>query len=281
MTRTMRTRALAVMGAVGVLAASLLVGAAPAQAAGRDGTCDNGEFCLYYNSDQAGSVSDFTGSLGDYGATQPDCYEFKGAGAGKGVCVKNNTASVWNRTGSTVRVYVNSNYGGGTQDFAAGAKGNLNGTLKNNNASHKLLSGGGGSTSYPAKDDYPYKGATSGVDPWNFYKGQCTSFAAWAVRSRLGINFSNSYKGQHWGNAINWDNAARAAGISVSGTPRAGDVAVRNSGAYGHVAFVTKVNANGTIEIDEYNFVRSDAYSHRTATVGSGSSSFDSFIHFG
>lgn len=51
MTLTMRTRALAVMGAVGVLAASLLVGAAPAQAAGRDGTCDNGEFCLYYNSD--------------------------------------------------------------------------------------------------------------------------------------------------------------------------------------------------------------------------------------
>ena len=47
-------------------------------------------------SGEAGSISDFTASLDDYGATQPTCYEFKGAGAGKGVCVKNNAASVWN-----------------------------------------------------------------------------------------------------------------------------------------------------------------------------------------
>ncbi|MEV1110438.1 SpoIID/LytB domain-containing protein [Micromonospora sp. NPDC049751] len=40
-----------------------------------------------------------------------------------------------------MRVYFNSNFAGTTQDFAAGAKGNLNATLKNNNASHELLSG--------------------------------------------------------------------------------------------------------------------------------------------
>ena len=75
------------------------VRAAPsAQAAARDGICESGEFCLYYNSDHAGSVSDFTTSITDYGASQPECYEFKGAGAGKGQCVKNNAASVWNRT---------------------------------------------------------------------------------------------------------------------------------------------------------------------------------------
>jgi hypothetical protein len=55
------------------------------------------------------------------------------------VCVKNNAASVWNRTGQTVRVYFNSNFAGASQDFASGAKGNLNATLKNNNASHELL----------------------------------------------------------------------------------------------------------------------------------------------
>ena len=114
--------------------------AAPASAAGRDGVCDSGEFCYYYNSNEAGSVSDFTDSLDDYGTTQPTCYDFKGAGSGKGVCVKNNAASVWNRTGKTVRVYFNSNFAGAHQDFAAGAKGNLNATLKNNNASHELLS---------------------------------------------------------------------------------------------------------------------------------------------
>ncbi|MET8147911.1 SpoIID/LytB domain-containing protein [Actinoplanes sp. NPDC049668] len=132
--------------ALAVLVAALIgVAVAPgaASAADRDGTCDSGEFCYYFNSDQAGSVSDFTESQDDYGTTQPSCYEFKGAGEGQGVCVKNNAASVWNRTGRTVRVFFNSNFAGASQDFASGAKGNLNATLKNNNASHELLSTGG------------------------------------------------------------------------------------------------------------------------------------------
>ncbi len=124
-------------------AALLVTGVAlaqPAAAASRDGICNSGEFCYYFNSGEAGSISDFTGSLDDYGATQPTCYEFKGAGNGKGVCVKNNAASVWNRTSRTVRVYFNSNFAGAHQDFGSGAKGNLNATLKNNNASHEFLS---------------------------------------------------------------------------------------------------------------------------------------------
>lgn len=130
------------------------------------------------------------------------------------------------------------------------------------------------------KNDYPYPGASSGVDPWNFYKGQCTSFAAWRVNHNLGIRFSNSYKGQHWGNAINWDNAARAAGISVTGTPRAGDIAVRNYGTYGHVAYVAKVNADGSFVVEEYNFLHKNNYDTRTTHVGKGTNYFDAFIHF-
>ncbi|MEV0660698.1 peptidase inhibitor family I36 protein [Actinomadura luteofluorescens] len=110
----------------------------PASAAARDGKCDGGEFCYYYNSDNQGSISDFTGSVADYGTTQPSCYDFKGDGNGKGLCVKNNAASVWNNSTKTVRVYYNSNYGGSYQDFKAGAKGNLNATLKNQNASHEF-----------------------------------------------------------------------------------------------------------------------------------------------
>ncbi|MEU3454927.1 peptidase inhibitor family I36 protein [Micromonospora sp. NPDC006766] len=135
---------LAVAGAALAMTAFMLSVASPASAASRDGVCDSGEFCYYYNSDNAGSVSDFTASLGDYGTTQPTCYEFKGAGNGKGICVKNNAASVWNRTSKTVRVYYNSDFAGAYQDFAAGAKGNLNATLKNYNASHELLSGATG-----------------------------------------------------------------------------------------------------------------------------------------
>ena len=122
------------------VAATMLATATPALAASRDGVCNSGEFCYYYNSGEAGSISDFTGSIGDYGTTQPSCYDFKGSGNGKGVCVKNNAASVWNRTSKTVRVYFNSGYAGAHQDFAAGAKGNLNATLKNNNASHQIIS---------------------------------------------------------------------------------------------------------------------------------------------
>lgn len=109
-----------------------------AQAASRDGICNDGEFCYYYNSNQAGSVSDFTGSIGDYGVVQPTCYEFRGTGAGKGICVKNNAASVHNRTSKPVTVYYNSDYQGTSQTIPAGARANLVTALKNNNASHNF-----------------------------------------------------------------------------------------------------------------------------------------------
>jgi murein DD-endopeptidase MepM/ murein hydrolase activator NlpD len=135
----MISKALAIATAVVAIGGPALVAAAgPADAAARDGVCNSGEFCYYYNSGEVGSISDFTTSIDDYGSTQPSCYDFKGAGAGKGLCVKNNAASVWNRTSKTVRVFFNSGYGGAYQDFATGAKGNLNATLKNNNASHQI-----------------------------------------------------------------------------------------------------------------------------------------------
>ncbi|MFC9973940.1 peptidase inhibitor family I36 protein [Spirillospora sp. NPDC127200] len=127
------------------LGGAVLATAPSASAAARDGSCDSGEFCYYFNSDNKGSVSDFTGSVSDYGTKQPSCFDFKGAGSGKGQCVKNAAASVWNRSAKTVRVYFNSGYGGKYQDFKAGAKGNLNSGLKNQNASHQLL----GSTTPP------------------------------------------------------------------------------------------------------------------------------------
>ncbi|MFI6507698.1 SpoIID/LytB domain-containing protein [Streptosporangium sp. NPDC050855] len=124
-----------------VLGGTVLSAVPPASAAGRNGVCEAGEFCYYFNSNNQGSVSDFPGSVGDYGTRQPSCFDYKGPGNGKGKCVKNAAASVWNRTSATVRVHFNSNYGGSVhQDFAAGARGNLKPGLKNQNASHRLLS---------------------------------------------------------------------------------------------------------------------------------------------
>jgi hypothetical protein len=65
-------KALSVAGATLALAApALVVVAQPAAAADRDGTCNDGEFCYYYNSGNAGSISDFTASVGDTAPPSP------------------------------------------------------------------------------------------------------------------------------------------------------------------------------------------------------------------
>src|SRR3712207_5376176 len=69
--RTASTRTM--VATTGLTVATLLGLAAPAQAAGaRDGTCDSGEFCYYYNSNNLGSVADFSSSVSvsDYGTSK-------------------------------------------------------------------------------------------------------------------------------------------------------------------------------------------------------------------
>lgn len=161
--RTMLARHIAAGASMLVLASALAVPASAASAAGRDGVCDSGEVCFYYNSNQQGSVSDFTDSVGNYGSSQPRCYEFKGAGNGKGECMKNQVASVTNRTDKPVTVYYNSNYKGATQTIPAGASVNLNSTLKNQNASHRIGDGGSSDSTQPppatGSMKNPYAGA--------------------------------------------------------------------------------------------------------------------------
>ena len=125
-----------------------------------------------------------------------------------------------------------------------------------------------GSGSYPwANAPFP----NSIADPWGMYKRQCVSYTAWKV--------ANS--GRHmpyWGgrgNAKNWDDNARAAGIPVDTKPRVGDVAVSNYGTYGHVMYVEAVHGDGTISISQYNAGWDGKYS-----TGRRSSSGLVYIHF-
>jgi hypothetical protein len=137
---TIFKRVLTAAAATLALAVPVVLIGQPASAASRDGVCDSGEFCYYYLTDYNGSVSDFTGSVSNYGTTEPSCYDFKGVGAGQYTCIKNNAESVWNRSSHTVRVYYNTGYAGTIyQDFAPGTYGNLNWNLIDNNASHKFL----------------------------------------------------------------------------------------------------------------------------------------------
>ncbi len=98
------------------------------------------------------------------------------------------------------------------------------------------------------------------VDRWGMYQRQCVSYTAWKVAA----------SGRHmpyWGgrgNANQWDDNARAAGIPVDSTPRVGDIAVSNRGHYGHVMYVEAVNGDGTIRISQYNAGWDGRYSEAT-----------------
>ncbi|MDB5170420.1 MAG: hypothetical protein JWO35_114 [Candidatus Saccharibacteria bacterium] len=121
---------------------------------------------------------------------------------------------------------------------------------------------------------YPWANAPFNVDSsdtWGMYKRQCTSYAAWKVASS-GRHMPNW--GGH-GNANLWDDNARAEGIPVDATPRVGDIAVRNSGTYGHVMYVESVNGDGTIGVSQYNADNAGSYSEATVSVAGLV-----FIHF-
>jgi surface antigen/peptidoglycan hydrolase CwlO-like protein len=109
------------------------------------------------------------------------------------------------------------------------------------------------------------------IDNWGMYNRECVSYTAFKVAA----------SGRHmpyWGgrgNANRWDDNARAAGIPVDGNPRSGDVAISNSGFYGHAMYVESVNSNGTINISQYNAGWDGTYSTNTISAAGLV-----FIHF-
>lgn len=91
---------------------------------------------------------------------------------------------------------------------------------------------------------------------WSYPSGQCTSFVAGILASQ-GVNTS---KFNYLGNGADWAGNARSRGIKVDMTPSVGAV-VSFKGVppyyiapYGHVAFITKVNSNGTFHVYEGNW---------------------------
>lgn len=114
---------------------------------------------------------------------------------------------------------------------------------------------GGG---YPAKwCEIPQD---SVIDNWGMYNRECVSYTAFRVAA------SGRYM-PYWGgegNANEWDDNARAAGIPVDSNPREGDVAISNAGAFGHAMYVESVNSNGTINISQYNAALNGRFSTNT-----------------
>jgi surface antigen len=133
--------------------------------------------------------------------------------------------------------------------------------------------GGGKPASITGRDDYPFaNGSWHEADPWAFYKRECVSFVAYRLNKVM--KFSNFMRGGHFGNAMNWDDNARAIGMKVDRRPTVGSVMVRNSGTYGHVAMVAKV-APGRIFVEQYNAGGTHTYSKQWLDV----TSYMAFIH--
>ncbi|HSX17161.1 MAG TPA: CHAP domain-containing protein [Patescibacteria group bacterium] len=136
----------------------------------------------------------------------------------------------------------------------------------------------GGACDSAHGDTYPSPWCDHGqdtmLDSWGMLNRECVSYTAWKV-SESGRNMP----GWGWssrGNANQWDDNAIAAGIPVDGSPRAGDVAIKNSQPYGHAMFVESVNSNGTINISQYN---ADLQGHFSRVYNLSPSGLV-FIHF-
>jgi surface antigen len=114
-----------------------------------------------------------------------------------------------------------------------------------------------------ASNDYPSSLATpakdSVVDPWGFFNRECTSFVAWRMNRDGGEGtFTNGMQKGHWGNATEWAGNAEHLGFPVNSTPAVGAIAQWDAGedgvsGDGHVAYVSAVNSDGSVDVEEYN----------------------------
>ena len=145
--RISRRRSIAVTLATTTLIGLASLGMAQQASAATVYVCNNGYantegvFDLSYNSDGVGAEAWFGGDVTNYAGTGDDVYVFQqGGGAGEGQAVKNNAA--WGANSDledSYTVYYNSGYLGAAQVFYpvdyGTSEGNLDATLKNNEAS--------------------------------------------------------------------------------------------------------------------------------------------------
>lgn len=100
----------------------------------------------------------------------------------------------------------------------------------------------------PAETPAPVSTPTASAEatPNTYPTGQCT----WGVKEMA------PWVGNYWGNARDWIASAQNAGYSTGSNPTVGSVAVwpEDGGGYGHVAYVTSVTNNNSIQVMESNY---------------------------
>lgn len=124
-------------------------------------------------------------------------------------------------------------------------------------------------------DDYPWPYEATdnqggGLSPLGYYYRECVDFVAWRLNRDAGAS------GAPWrwtwssltpggGNASSWASAWKNHGWATSSTPVVGAVAWFN---YNHVAYVQSIPGDGTVVLEEYNWMGSHAYHTRTVSTG-------------
>lgn len=132
-------------------------------------------------------------------------------------------------------------------------------------------------------DDFPYRGTVNAADPWGFFSGFCTSFAAFRL-SQEGVVFHHASltgpngKTAFFGNGGSWDAAAASIGYRVDTHPAVGAIAVWHGGEDhawwgGHVGYVMAVDATGRATVEEYNWTYLYKYDQRVVQA-------PRYIHF-
>jgi surface antigen len=101
------------------------------------------------------------------------------------------------------------------------------------------------------------------LDSWGMYSRECVSYAAWKVYQTYG---SMPYWGGV-GNANQWTNDAKAAGIPTGSAPRIHSVAISMRGYYGHAMWVEAIKGD-MIYVSQYNYDLHGHYSEMWVNGG-------------
>jgi hypothetical protein len=124
-------------------------------------------------------------------------------------------------------------------------------------------------------DDYPWPYEATdaeggGLSPLGYYYRECVDFVAWRLNRDAGIGGSPwkwtwSKMTPNNGDASGWADAWASKGWTTSKTPVVGSVAWFT---YNHVAYVQSVPGDGTVVLEEYNWMGMHSYHTRTVSIG-------------
>ena len=119
---------------------------------------------------------------------------------------------------------------------------------------------------------YPYE-STTRIGPWGFTTRHAPDYVAWRFFER-DVTFSATMPGPNgtaarFGEPATWATHAASLGFKVDTVARAGAIAQWNAGEQGaggagHVAYVERVNPDGTVVVSELNWSGEYGYSQRT-----------------